>query len=89
MLRGKRWRLDGKTVKSLLRGEPPAPSREISGERADWIRGGARKVEGLSIADGCWVELWYFAQEYPDLKGRKRERMRERCWPASRPIAAP
>lgn len=63
VLRGKRWRLDGKTVKSLLRGEPPAPSREISEEHADWIRGGARKVKGLSIADGCWVELWYFAQE--------------------------
>lgn len=63
VVRGNRWRLDGRSAKALLRREQPVPLHEIPEKHADWVREGAQKVEGLSIGDGSWVELWYRRQE--------------------------
>ncbi len=59
VVKGKRWRLDSATLLALITGRFPSPVGEIQKEHLEWVKQGAMKVQGLSIADGSWMELWF------------------------------
>jgi 4-amino-4-deoxy-L-arabinose transferase-like glycosyltransferase len=60
---GRRWRLDDRTLSAIWNRETPMPVKRKQGGSLDEVPHDAASVTGWSIADGSWVELWYWRNE--------------------------
>jgi hypothetical protein len=59
----RRWRLDDRTLSAIWKRETPQPVKRKQGGSLDEVPQGAESVTGWSIADGSWVELFYWRNE--------------------------